>query len=134
MAGKEGEPPGRDDDEEAERNRDPGIDADIEKIDEQGATAFDFITNALDRLERELTEEVFAEWSAFAGFCADELEIEGMKLLKAIVPPAAEYVGDLEERAARLEIEADEETVRENRAILSEVWPRYMHGASWRGK
>ena len=56
-----------------------------------------------------------------------------MKLLKAIVPPAAEYVGDLEERAARLEIEADEETVRENRAILSEVWPRYMHGASWRG-
>ena len=134
-AGKSGEPPGwEEDEEEAERNRDSTIDTDIEKIDERGATAFDFITNALDRLEREFTEGAFAQWSAFAGFCADELELEAMKVLKAIMPQAVEYVQGLEERAARLEIEADEESMEEYRAILSEVWPKYMHGASWQGK
>ena len=134
-AGKSGEPPGwEEDDEEAERNRDSTIDEDIEKITERTEDAFRWITEALDELEREFTEEAFAQWTAFAGFCADELELEAMKLLKAIMPPAAEYVQGLEERAARLEIEADEEAVEENRAILSEVWPRYMHGATWRGK
>jgi hypothetical protein len=134
-AGKSGEPPGwEEDDEEAERNGDSTIEEDLEKIDERGAGALVFITNALDRLEREFTEEAFAQWSAFQGFCADELELEAMKVLKAIMPPAAEYMQDLEERAARLELEADEETVEENRAILSEVWPRYMQGATWQEK
>jgi hypothetical protein len=132
-AGKSGEPPGWED-EEAGRNRDPAIDEDLEKIDERGATAFDFITIALDRLEREFTEEAFAQWSALVGFCADELEIEAIKLVKAIIVEAAEYVQGLEERAARLEIEADEGTVEEYRAIFGEVWPKYLHGATWQGK
>jgi hypothetical protein len=134
VAGKEGEPPGWEDDEAAERNADPAIDADLEKINERGAHAFDFITNALDRLEREFTEEAFAQWSALTGFCTDELEIEAMKLVKTIMPEAAEYVQGLEERAARLEIDPDEESMQEYRAILEEVWPRYVQGASWRGK
>jgi hypothetical protein len=135
MAGKSGEPPGWEEDEEAaEENAEPAIDTDLEKIDERGAHAFDFITNALDRLEREFTEEAFAQWSAFVGFCADELEIEPMKLVKAIMPPAAEYVQRLEERANRLGIEADEESAQEYRTIIAEMWPKYVQGASWRGK
>jgi hypothetical protein len=134
-AGKSGEPPGwEDDEEEAERNRDSTIDADLEKIDRRGEDAFRWVNEALDRLGREFTEGAFAQWSAFAGFCADELELEAMKLLKAIMPQAVEYVEGLEERAARLEIEADEETVEEYRSILSEVWPKYMRGATWQGK
>jgi hypothetical protein len=134
-AGKGGEPPGwEDDDDAAERNRDPEIDEDLEKIDKRVEDAFRWINEALDRLEREFTEEAFAQWSAFVGFCADELEIEPMKLVKAIMPPAAEYVQGLEERADRLEIEADEERVEEYRTIIAEIWPKYIRGASWRGK
>jgi hypothetical protein len=135
MAGKEGEPPGwENDDDEAEHNRDPDIDEDLEKLDARGAHAFDFITNALDRLEREFAEEAFAQWSAHKGFCAEELEIEAMKLVKAIMPEAVEYIQGLEDRAARLEIEADEERVREYRTITGEVWPKYLRGYTWRGK
>jgi hypothetical protein len=72
--------------------------------------------------------------SAFVGFCAEELEIEPVKLVKAIMPPAAEYVQGLEERAAKLEIEADEESAQENRTIIAQMWPKYIHGASWHGK
>jgi hypothetical protein len=134
-AGKSGEPPGwEDDDEQAERNRDPAIDADTVKIDERGAHASDFITNALDKLEREFTEEAFAQWSAFVGFCADELELEAIKLVKAIMPEAVEYVQSLEGRAARLVIEADEKSVEEYRAIIGEVWPKYLRGYTWQGK
>jgi hypothetical protein len=134
-AGKSGEPPGwEDDEEEAESNSDSTIDKDLEKIDERGADAFDFITYAFDKLKREFTEEAFALWSAFEGFCADEVEIEAMKLLKAIMPQAVEYVQGLEERAAKLEIEADEERVEEYRAIIGEVWPKYIRGATWQGK
>jgi hypothetical protein len=134
MASKSGEPPGWEEDEEAERNADLATEGDLEKIDERGAHAFDFITNALDKLEREFTEEAFAQWSAFVGFCADELGLEAIKLVKAIMPEAVEYVQGLEERAARLEIEADEESVEEYRAIIGEAWPKYLHGFTWQGK
>jgi hypothetical protein len=45
---------------------------------------------ALDRLEREFTEEALAQWAAFRSFCEETLELEAMKLLEAIVPQAAE--------------------------------------------
>jgi hypothetical protein len=131
MAGKSGEPPGwESDDEVAESNADPTIEGDLEKISERGEDAFSFIVDALERLEREFTEEAFAQWSAFRGFCEEELELEAMKLMKAIMPQAVEYARSLEERAARLEIEPDAKSVEEYRAVMDGTWPSYVRGAT----
>jgi hypothetical protein len=135
VAGKGGSPPGwESDDEEAEENADPAIEGELEKISERGEDAFSFIVGALERLEREFTEEAFAQWSAFVGFCEEELQLEAVKLLKAIMPQAAEYVEGLEERAARLEIEPDSKSVEEYRAVMDGTWPSYVRGATWQGK
>ena len=48
--------------------------------------------------------------------------------------PAVEYVRGLEERAERLEIEPDPQSVEEYRAIMDDTWPSYVRGATWRGK
>jgi hypothetical protein len=135
VAGKSGEPPGLEsDDEVAESNADSSIEGDLEKISERAKYAFSFIVDALERLEREFTEEAFAQWSAFRGFCEEELELEALKLLKAIMPQAVEYTQSLEERAARLEIEPDAKSVEEYRAIMDGTWPAYLRGATWQGK
>jgi hypothetical protein len=134
-AGKDGEPSGwESDDEEAERNADPAIEGDLEKISERCEDAFGFIVGALEKLEREFTEEALAQWSAYRGFCEETLELEAIKVLKAIMPPAVEYVQGLEERAERLEIEPDPQSVEEYRAITDGAWPSYVRGATWRGK
>jgi hypothetical protein len=90
--------------------------------------------DALERLEREFTEEAFALWSALRGFCEEELDLEVMKLLRAIMPQAVEYARGLEERAAQLEIEPDAKSVEEYRAVMNGTWPSYVRGATWRGK
>jgi hypothetical protein len=134
-AGNEGEPPGWEaDDEEAERNADPAIESDLDKISERGEEAFSVIVDALERVEREFTEDALAQWSAYRGFCEEKLELEATELLKVIMPPAVEYMQRLEERAERLEIAPDPKSVEEYRAILDGVWPSYVRGATWQGK
>jgi hypothetical protein len=135
MAGKSAEPPGwESDDEVAESNADTSIEGDLEKISKRGEDAFSVIVDALERLEREFTEEAFAQWSAFRGFCEEELELEAMKLLKAIMPQAVAYAQSLEERATRLEIEPSTKSVEKYRAVMDGTWPAYVRGATWRGK
>jgi hypothetical protein len=130
VAGREGEPPGWEgDDEEGERGADPATEGDLEKISERAEGAFGFIVDALERLEREFTEEALTQWVAFRGFCEEELGLEATKLLGAIMPPAVEYVQRLEERASSLEIEPDKEGVEEYRAITDGAWPSYVRGS-----
>jgi hypothetical protein len=130
VAGREGEPPGWEgDDEEAERGADPATEGDLEKISERAEGAFGFIVDALERLEREFTEEALTQWVAFRGFCEEELGLEATKLLGAIMPPAVEYVQRLEERASSLEIEPDKEGIEEYRAITDGAWPSYVRGS-----
>jgi hypothetical protein len=135
-AGREGEPPGweSDDEEEAERNADPAIESDLDKISERGEGAFDFIVSALERLEREFTEEALSQWAAYRGLCEEKLELEAMELLKAIMPQAVQYAQGLEERASRLEIEPDLKSVEEYRAITDDAWSSFVRGSSWRGR
>jgi hypothetical protein len=91
VAGKEEEPPGwESDDDEAERNADPTIEGDLEKISERCEDAFGFIVGALERLEREFTQEALAQWSAYRGFCEEELGLQATEVLGAIMPPAVE--------------------------------------------
>ncbi len=73
-AGREGEPPGWEaDDEEAERGADPAIEGDLDEISECAGEAFGFIVEALERLEREFTQEALSQWAAFRSFCEVEL-------------------------------------------------------------
>jgi hypothetical protein len=128
-AGKEGEPPGWErDDEEAERNADPAIEGELDKISERAGEAFSVIADSLDGLEREFTEEAFAQWAAFRGFCDEELGLKATEVVGAVVPPVVEYVQGLEERAERLEIEPDPKSVEEYRAIMDRAWPSFVRG------
>ncbi len=54
--------------------------------------------------------------------------LKGTEVLRAIMPPAVEYVRGLEERASRLEIEPDPKDVEEYRAITDGAWPSYVRG------
>ncbi len=129
MAGKSGEPPGWEaDDEEAEDNADPAIEGDLDEISERAETAFGFIVDALERLEREFTEEAISQWAAFRGFCEEELGLQATEVLGAIMPPTVEYVRGLEERASTLEIEPNPKDVEEYRAITDGAWPAYVRG------
>ncbi len=130
VAGKSGEPPGWEaDDEAAERNADPIIVGSLDEISERAEGAFGFIVDALERLEREFTQEALTQWVAFRGFCEEELGLQATEVLGAIMPPAVEYVRGLEERASSLEIEPDPKGVEEYRAITDGAWPSYVRGS-----
>jgi hypothetical protein len=135
-AGKDGEPPGweSDGEEEAERNADPAIENDLDNISERCEDAFAPILGALEKLEREFTQEALSQWAAYRGLCEEKLELEAMELLKAIMPEAVHYAQGIEERAERLEIEPDPESVEEYRAITDDAWFSFVGGSSWRGR
>lgn len=80
-------------------------------------------------MEREFTQEALAQWAAYRDFCEETLGLDAIKLLKVIVPPAVEYVQGLEERAERLEIEPDPQSVEEYRSITDDAWPSYVRGS-----
>jgi hypothetical protein len=134
-AGKDGEPPGwESDEEEAERGEDPAIEGELEKMSERCEDAFGFIVSALEKLEREFTQEALSQWAAYRGLCEEKLELEAMELVKAIMPEAAKYAQGLEERASRLEIEPDLKSVEQYRAIVDDAWSSFVRGSSWRGR
>ncbi len=83
------------------------------------------IAEALIRLEREMVEEGFAAWSAFAGFCAEELGVEALNLLAAL-GPFGERAEALIELAERLKVEPDPELVEDLAGALRENWQRQL--------
>ena len=127
LAGKDGEPPGwENDEEEAERNADPAIEADIEKWSGKVGETDDRLSGALDNLEGELAAQGLAVWSAFAHFCEREMGLEADKVLAALAPPLAERVRGFGELAERLQVVPDTESVEEYRAIMEEAWGRVL--------
>src|SRR5215211_3155121 len=113
-AGKEGEPPGWErDDEKAERNADPGLDEALDKWTGQVKAIDDRLTKSLEALERDFAGQGLAAWSAFSDFCEEEMSLEAKKLLAAFASPFAERAGELENLVARLEVKPDPESVDE---------------------
>lgn len=128
-AGKVGEPPGwEEDDEKAEENADPAIDEDLEKIDARNSDVDTWLTDLLDRLERELASEAVTVWVAYLRFCEEQMEVEAKKVLKATFKPALEDVRWLEAIAERLDLEAEAEAVEEYRAGIAEGWRKILTG------
>jgi hypothetical protein len=126
-AGREGEPPGWEEDlGEADENADPAIEAatdewsgKVEEIDER-------LGGALENLECELAAQGFAAWSAFSGFCADEMGVDAHTLMAVFHVQGTARGRGLEELATRLELEPDAQMVAEYRALMEEVWRREL--------
>jgi hypothetical protein len=122
-AGKEGDPPGYEEDEdERVEGMDPAPEEDVRKWATKVAEVEKPITGALDRVEREMACQALSVWSAFVGFCEEEMTLEASKLLSALALPIAERVKTLEELAARLEVEPDAEDVESYREIMDQPW------------
>jgi hypothetical protein len=120
-SGKAGEPPGWEaDEEEAERNADPTIEENLQKLSGEGRYAR--LEGKLEEMERELVREALSVWVGLGRFCAQEMGLEAEKLLEALAIPFAERVRDLEELGARHEVEPDAEGVEEYLAIMTEAW------------
>jgi hypothetical protein len=128
-SGQAGEPPGWEaDEEEAERNADPTIEEDLEKLSGEGRHAR--LVRKLEDMERELVREALTAWVGFARFCAQEMELKAEKLLEAFARPLAEgVVRDLDDLSACREVEADEEGVEEYMVIMTEAWHRGLESA-----
>jgi hypothetical protein len=122
-AGNKGDPPGYEDDEdERVEGMDPAPEEDVRKWATKVAEVEKPITGALDRVEREMARQGLSVWSAFVGFCEEEMALDASKLLCALALPIAERAQTLEELAARLEVEPDAEDVEGYREIMDQAW------------
>jgi hypothetical protein len=126
-AGEAGEPPGwEQDDEQAERNADPGHGAALDKWTGAVEEIDDRLGGALERLKRELAGQGFAVWSAFSDFCAEEMGVDARTLMVVFNDQGAARGRELEELAARLKLEPDPEMAAEYRALMEEAWCRQL--------
>ena len=104
------------------RGTDPAPEEDVRKWATKVAEVEKPITGALDRVEREMARQGLSVWSAFVGFCEEEMALDASKLLCALALPIAERAQTLEELTARLEVEPDAEDVEGYRKIFGQAW------------
>ena len=122
-AGKDGEPPGYEEDtEEADANADPATEADVDGLEATVEEYLGFLPEVLDRLERTLTAEALSLWAGFCAFCEECVGVEAQKIVAVVLEPVAGRIEDLKARAERLGLEPDSETVSEIREGLAESW------------
>ena len=122
-AGKEGEPPGYEEDiEESEENADPATEADMDGFEAMVEKCRGLLPQMLDRLERTLASDALSLWKGFCAFCEECVGVEAQKVAAVVLEPVAGRIEDLEARAERLGLEADAETVLEIREGLREIW------------
>src|SRR5215218_7407447 len=127
-SGKAEEPPGWEADEEkAERNADPTIDEDLQKL--SGERRYARLERTLEDIERDLVGVALTAWVGFGRFCAQEMGLEAENLLEALARPFAERVRDLEELGARHDGEPEAEGVEDYLAIMTEAWRRGLESA-----
>jgi hypothetical protein len=122
-AGKDGEPPGYEEDiEESEENADPATEADMDGLEATVDEYLGFLPEVLDNLERTLALDALSLWKGFCAFCEECVGVEAQKVAAVVLEPVAGRIEDLEARAERLGLEADPETVQEIREGLAESW------------
>ena len=126
-AGMEGEPPGWEEDlGKADENADHATEAAIEEGSGKVEEIDDRLGGSLENLERELAGQGFAAWSAFSGFCAEEMGVDAHTLMAVFNEQGAARGRELEDLAARLELEPDPEMLAEYRVIMDEAWHRQL--------
>jgi hypothetical protein len=61
-------------------------------------------------------------WAGFAAFCEESVGVPAEKVIAVVLETVAGRIEALKDRAERLELEADAETVEEIREGLTESW------------
>jgi hypothetical protein len=122
-AGKDGEPPGYEEDiEESVQNADPATEADMDGLEEIIEQYGGLLPQMLDRLERSLASDALSLWAGFCAFCEECVGVGAQKVAAVVLEPVAGRIEDLEARAERLELKPDAETVEKIREGLRESW------------
>jgi hypothetical protein len=106
---------------------DPAVGRGMEDLDWKLNKYGELLPEIMDRMERELAGDALTLWSGFAAFCAESIGVAAEKILVATLQegPGEEAVGRVEglkERAERLGLEPDEESVEEISKSLAEAW------------
>jgi hypothetical protein len=129
-AGEVGRPPAwpeRDAQKPEGAEEDPDVGRDMEDLDWKLDKYGELLPEIMDRMERELAGDALTLWSGFAAFCAKSMGVAGEKILAATLQegPGEEAIGRVEglkDRAERLGLEPDEESVEEICEALAEAW------------
>lgn len=129
-AGMEGDPPGW----KCEELPDGGLKVDEEEEDPGLGEALDALTQRLEEadiaprllegVERDLAEAALPLWRAYCAFCEEELQVDPRKMLTTTLEPILDGVDRLETLAGELGLQPEEETWREYRDTLSELWAK----------
>jgi hypothetical protein len=104
---------------------DPAMERDTDELLEVAKTNGRFLPEILDRLERRVVADAFTMWTGYAAFCEEHAGVPAEKVAAAILEPIAGQIEQMRERAGRLEVEPDADTVEEIREGLAETWRRY---------
>lgn len=129
-AGMEGDPPGylfeeledgsvKIDEEEGDPGLEESLDALTQRLEE-----VDIAPRLLEGIERDLAESALPLWRAYCAFCEEELQVAPRKMLTTIFEPVLDGVDRLESLAGELALEPKEDTLREYRDTLSELWSK----------
>ena len=123
-AGKTGRPPAWPEPEMApdEVEQDPAMQRDMQELERTVEKYGAFLPDVLEKLERELATNALSLWAGFAAVCEESVGVPAEKVIAVVLGPVAGRIEALKDRAERLELEADAETVEEIREGLTESW------------
>ncbi len=105
-----------------EDEQDPAIERDMEKLEATVEKNTKFLPALLDKLERDLATKVLTLWEGFAAFCEESIGVPAEKVVAVVLEPVVYRIENLKDRAERLELEPNAETVEEIREGLGENW------------
>jgi hypothetical protein len=94
----------------------------MEKLGETVEKYGEFLLELLDKLERELATNALSVWEGFATFCEESVGVPAEKVVAVVLEPVVDRIEDLKDRAVRLELEPNADTVEEMREGLGENW------------
>ena len=104
---------------------DPALERDADELVEVAKINGGFLPEILDRLEREVVAQALTVWNGYAAFCEEQAGVPAEKLAAVILGSIAGQIAEMRERAERLELEPDADTVEEIREGLAGTWRRY---------
>jgi septation ring formation regulator EzrA len=105
-----------------EDEQDPAIAWDRETLEATLEEYGKFVPELLDKLERHLATEALSLWEGFAAFCEESVGVPAEKVVAVVLEPVGGRIEDLKERAERLKLKPNAETVEEIREGLAESW------------
>jgi hypothetical protein len=105
-----------------EDEQDPAMERDLEELEDTVNKYGELLLELLDRLERELATSALSLWEGFAAFCEESVGVPAEKMVAVVLEPVADRIENLKDRAERLELEPEAETVEEIREGLAESW------------